>query len=185
MDLSKYSKQMKGAIKELQKNLSSIRTGKASRNMVNDIDIFVKKYSSSQQLSELANISVLDSNTIKIQPWDKSIVDSIEKGIRDSNIGLNPLNKWDYIMIKVPQITTERRKELAEKAKQQWEKARVKIRNIRKDAKRQIKEKFEDDELTKDQKIANENQLNDLTDKYNNKIDEKVQNKADNIKKTD
>ena len=134
-DLAKES--MSNAITHLEKKLMNIRAGKANPNMLSNVT--VEYYGTNTPLSQVANINTPDGRTIIIQPWEKSILPEVEKGIEIANLGFNPMNNGENIIINVPALTEERRTELAKQAKTETEEAKIAIRNARKDANNEIK----------------------------------------------
>ena len=133
-DLTKES--MANAISHLEKKLLNIRAGKANPNML--INVFVDYYGTKTPINQVANINTPDGKTLIIQPWDKSILEEVEKGIELANLGFNPMNNGENIIINVPVLTEERRIELVKQAKIEIEDAKIAIRNARKDANNQI-----------------------------------------------
>ena len=136
-----------------------------------------------QKLPQLGNVSLMDSQTIRIEAWDKSTYSSIEKAIYDSNIGLTPQNQGEYIMIKIPPLTTERRKDLTKLVAKMGEEGKVRLRNVRHDGMDQIKKEFTDKTISEDQKKAHEGELDDMTKEYASKIDTAVKAKSEDIMK--
>ena len=134
-DLAKDS--MSNAISHLEKKLLNIRAGKANPNMLTNV--FVDYYGTSTPISQVANVNTPDGRTLIIQPWDKSMLQEIEKGIEVANLGFNPMNNGENIIINVPVLTEERRKDLVKTAKSEGENAKVSIRSQRKDANDMIK----------------------------------------------
>ena len=128
---------MVNALKHLEKQFINIRAGKANPSMLGSV--MVDYYGSATPLSQVANINTPDGRTLSIQPWEKGMLAEIEKGIMIANIGFNPMNNGESIIINVPPLTEERRKELAKMAKAEAENAKVGIRNARKDANQEIK----------------------------------------------
>ncbi len=181
MDLKEANKQMEESITSLKESFNQLQVWKASSNMVENINIYVKQRWISQPLGQLSNISILDSQTIKIEPWDKNIISSIEKGIIDNDLWLTPTNQWDYLIIKIPPLTKERREELSKVVKKMGEETKVKIRNIRQERQKTIKNDYEDENLSEDQKKAEENKLDDTTREYTEKVNEMVKNKEEQI----
>lgn len=165
LDSAKES--MVNALKHLEKQLSNIRAGKASPAMLGSV--MVDYYGSQTPLSQVANVNTPDGRTITVQPWEKNMLQEIERGIMIANLGFNPMNNGDTIIINVPPLTEERRKTLAKQAKAEAEDAKVGIRNARKDANNDIK-KLEDvsDDLKKNAEID----VQELTDSYVKNIDE-------------
>ena len=145
LDSTKES--MVGSIAHLEKEFLNIRAGKASPAMLGSV--FVDYYGSQTPLSQVANLNVPDARTITIQPYEKSMLHPIEKAIMIANIGFNPMNNGDIIIINVPALTEERRRDLAKQAKAEAEDAKIGIRNARKDANTEIK-KLEKDGTSED-----------------------------------
>ena len=159
---------MNKAIDHLVKELRSIRAGKASPSML--VNIQVDYYGSSTPLSQVANVSTPDARTITIQPWEKNMLQEIEKAIMLANIGFNPMNNGDNIIISVPPLTEERRKDLVKQAKSEAEHAKVGVRNARKDANNDIKKSDVSDDMKKNA----EADIQVLTDQYIKQVDEKL-----------
>jgi ribosome recycling factor len=158
--------QMQHSIEHLGKEFRNIRAGKASPSMLGGV--MVDYYGAQTPLTQVANINTPDARTISVQPWEKQLIPEIEKGILVANLGFNPMNNGESIIINVPVLTEERRKELSKIAKAAAEHAKVSVRNARKEANNEIKKlEISDDE----KKIAEENVQN-LTDRYIKKIDE-------------
>lgn len=157
---------MQNAIEHLEKELRSIRAGKATPAMLGTV--MVDYYGSQTPLSQVANVNTPDPRTLSIQPWEKGMLQNIEKAIQIANLGLNPMNNGDIIMINVPPLTEERRKGLAKQAKSEAEHAKVGIRNARKDANNDIKKT----DLSDDMKKIAEDDIQKLTDTFVKKIDE-------------
>ncbi len=158
--------QMQNAIDYLETELSNIRAGKASPAMLRSVK--VDYYGSITPLSQVANINSLDAHTLTIQPWEKSLIPEIEKGIMAANLGFNPMNNGESVIINVPILTEERRKELAKHARSEAEDAKVSIRNDRKDANNELKKIDISEDLLKNSEMD----IQDLTDKFIKKIDE-------------
>tara|TARA_R110002126_G_scaffold77796_3_gene194023 strand:+ start:95230 stop:95784 length:555 start_codon:yes stop_codon:yes gene_type:complete len=157
---------MSNAIAHLEKELRSIRAGKASPAMLGTV--MVDYYGAQTPLGQVANVSTPDPRTLSIQPWEKNMLQPIEKAIQNANLGLNPMNNGDVIMINVPPLTEERRKGLAKQAKAEAEHAKVGVRNARKDANNEIKKTDVSDDM---KKIA-EDDVQKLTDTFVKKIDD-------------
>ncbi|MBL6603873.1 MAG: ribosome recycling factor [Bacteroidetes bacterium] len=157
---------MIAAISHLESELAKIRAGKANPIMLKGIS--VDYYGNLTPLNQVASVSTPNAQTISIQPWEKSIIDEIEKSIINSNLGFNPVNNGESILINIPPLTEERRIELTKFAKSESESAKVSIRNIRKDANNKIKAL----EISDDLKSNLEVDTQDLTNKYINKVEE-------------
>lgn len=158
---------MDGAISHLEKQFVNIRAGKASPAMVGSV--FVDYYGAQTPLGQVANVSTPDARTISIQPWEKSMLQPIEKAIIVANLGFNPMNNGEIVIINVPPLTEERRKELVKQAKAEAEDAKVSIRAARQEGNKDVK-KLED--ASEDLKKNAEVDIQELTDKYIKKIDE-------------
>jgi len=158
---------MDNALKHLEKELVNIRAGKASPSMLGSV--MVDYYGSLTPLSQVANVNTPDGRTITVQPWEKNMIQPIEKAIMIANLGFNPMNNGEILIINVPPLTEERRIELAKQAKAEAEHAKVGVRNARKDANNDIK-KTED--ASEDVQKGAEQDIQDLTDTSVKKIDE-------------
>ena len=164
LDLAKDS--MSNAISHLEKKLLNIRAGKANPNMLTNV--FVDYYGTSTPISQTANINTPDGRTLIIQPWDKSMLPEIEKGIEVANLGFNPMNNGENIIINVPVLTEERRRELVKQAKSEIEEAKIAIRNARKEANNEIKKS---NEFSEDLKKNSELDIQEITDDSIKKVD--------------
>jgi ribosome recycling factor len=160
---------MNGSIAHLEKEFLNIRAGKASPQMLGSV--FVDYYGSQTPLSQVANMNVPDARTITIQPFEKSMLQPIEKAIMVANIGFNPMNNGDVIIISVPPLTEERRRDLAKQAKTEAEDAKIGVRNCRKDANTDIK-KLEKEGTSEDACKSAEDDIQNLTNAFIKKIDE-------------
>ncbi|WP_439553663.1 ribosome recycling factor [Flavobacterium macrobrachii] len=167
LDSTKES--MNGSIAHLEKEFLNIRAGKATPQMLGGV--FVDYYGSQTPLSQVANVNVPDARTITVTPWEKSMLHPIEKAIMIANLGFNPMNNGDNIIISVPPLTEERRRDLVKQAKAEAEDAKIGIRNARKDANTDIK-KLEKDGTSEDVCKKAEEDVQKLTDAYIKKIDE-------------
>lgn len=157
--------QMEGAIHHLEAEFVNIRAGKATPSMLSSVK--VEYYGALTPLSQVANVNTIDAHTITVQPWEKQLIPEIEKGILTANLGFNPMNNGESIIINVPILTEERRKELAKHAKSEGENAKVSIRNDRKEANNELKKLDISEDLLKNTELD----VQDLTDKYIKKID--------------
>ena len=157
---------MMSAISHLETELAKIRAGKANPIMLKGVS--VEYYGNMTPLIQVASVSTPNAQTISIQPWEKDMLEEIEKSIINSNLGLNPVNNGESILINIPPLTEERRVELTKLAKSESESAKVSIRNSRKDANNKIKAL----DISEDLKSNLEIDSQDLTDKYIKKVDE-------------
>jgi ribosome recycling factor len=164
--LDATKEQMNSAIDHLTHEFANIRAGKASPAMLRSVK--VDYYGSSTPLTQVANVNSLDAHTLTVQPWEKSLIPEIEKGIRNANLGFNPMNNGENVIINVPILTEERRRELVKVAKAEAENAKISIRNDRKDANSELKKLDISEDLLK----ISESEVQDLTDGFIRKIDE-------------
>jgi len=167
---------MENAIKHLEKQLVNIRAGKASPAMLGSV--LVNYYGNQTPLNQVANVNTPDGRTITVQPWEKNMLQEIEKGIIYANLGFNPMNNGNIIIINVPPLTEERRRDLAKQAKSEAEDAKIGVRSARKDANNDIK-KAED--ISEDLKKNLEIDIQEMTDKYVKKIDDMFELKEKEI----
>jgi len=166
---------MDNAIVHLEKKLANIRAGKASPSMLNGV--MVDYYGSPTPLNQVANVNTPDGMTITIQAWEKTLIPEIEKGIHAANLGFNPMNNGESVIINVPPLTEERRRELAKQAKAECEDAKVGVRNDRKNANAEIKNLEVSDDMKKNLEID----IQTMTDNHISKIDEKFSKKESEI----
>jgi len=172
---------MQRAIKALERDLSKIRTGRASVALVEEIT--VEYYGSPTPLNQLASISVPDSRLITIQPWDPSALSAIEKAILKSNIGLTPSNDGKRICINIPPLTEERRKELVKLVKKIGEEAKVSIRNLRRKANDILKKMKKNKEISEDDFYQGQEKIQKITDEFIEKVEGILSKKEDEIMK--
>ena len=158
---------MDNAIKHLEKQLVNIRAGKARPSMLGSV--MVEYYGALTPLQQVANVNTPDGRTITVQPWEKGMLQEIEKAIQVANLGFNPMNNGETIIINVPPLTEERRINLAKQAKSESEDAKIGVRNARKDANNEIKKL---DHVSEDLKTNAEIDVQEMTDKHIDKIDE-------------
>jgi ribosome recycling factor len=156
---------MDKAISHLEKQLVNIRAGKASPAMLGSV--MVEYYGSQTPLNQVANVNTPDGRTISVQPWEKSMLQEIERSIMIANLGFNPMNNGESIIINVPPLTEERRKELAKQAKGEAEEAKIGVRNARKEANHEIKKSDASEDLQANAEID----IQEMTDAYVKKID--------------
>ena len=178
--LDSTEESMIGSIAHLEKEFLNIRAGKASPQMLGSV--FVDYYGAQTPLAQIANVNIPDARTITIQPYEKSMLQVIEKAIMVANIGFNPMNNGDVIIINVPALTEERRRDLVKQAKAESEDAKIGIRNARKDANTEIK-KLEREGTSEDICKTAEEDVQKLTDTFIRKIDEHLAHKEAEIMK--
>ena len=175
LDTTKES--MDGAMSHLDKAFIKIRAGKASPAMLSTV--MVDYYGSQSPLSQVSNINTPDARTISVQPWEKSMIPEIEKAIMNSNLGFNPMNNGESVIINVPPLTEERRRDLVKQAKAEAEDARVSIRNARQDANKELKKLDISEDLLGNAEID----VQELTDTYIKKIEDVLELKEAEIMK--
>ncbi len=168
--------QMKASIAHLEKQLLKIRAGRANPTMLDGIR--VDYYGSQTPLAQVANINTPDARTLSVQPWEKTMIPEIEKAILNSNLGLNPQNNGEQIMINIPVLTEDRRKDLVKSAKHEAEEARIAIRNARKEANDEIKKL---DGISEDIIKNAEARVQDATDKHVKLVDSVIDRKEAEI----
>jgi ribosome recycling factor len=170
---------MQKAIEHLEHELKSIRAGKASPQMLSTVT--VDYYGTQTPLSQVANVGIRDAQTLTIQPWEKNMLSVIERAIINANLGFAPNNNGEMIIINIPPLTEERRKELFKQAKEEAEISKVSIRNIRKDANHEIKKLEKNKEISEDEsKIAHE-EIQELTDKFIAEVEKHLEKKEKDI----
>ncbi len=168
---------MDAAIKHLEKELVKIRAGKASPAMLSSV--MVEYYGSMTPLSQVSNINTPDARTISVQPWEKNMLQVIETAIMNANLGFNPMNNGDFVIINVPPLTEERRIQLVKQAKAEAEDAKVGVRSARQEANKEIKNLDISEDLEKNAEID----IQELTDIYVKKIDKILEVKEAEIMK--
>lgn len=178
--LEQASSEMQKAIDHLVEEMGRLRAGKATPQMLDGIT--VEYYGYTTPLNQLASVNTPDSKTLTIQPWEKSMIEPIEKAIQKANLGLNPQNDGNIIRINIPALTEERRKELVKYIKNEAEQAKISIRNIRQDAKDKIK-KMQKEGLSEDESKAGEDKLQKLTDKSIDEVTAVLEKKEEELMK--
>lgn len=169
---------MDKALEHLDTELNRIRAGKANIHILDGI--MVDYYGTMTPLNQVSNISTPDAKTIAIQPWEKKMIDPIEKAIQQANIGINPINNGELIRLIIPPLTEERREALVKQVKNEGENARVSIRNSRREANEEYKQMQKQGLAEDDAKRAEEN-IQELTNEYTEKIDKIVEAKEEDI----
>lgn len=179
-DIKKNAETKMGqSIEALKNNLSRIRTGRASPQLLDTIH--VDYYGSMVPLSQVANVSLLDSRTISVQPWEKNMGAKIEKAIRESDLGLNPASLGDLIRVPMPPMSEERRKEMTKLARNEGENSKVAVRNLRRDANEAVKKLVKDKLASEDEQKRAEADIQKTTDKHIAEIDSLVAAKEQDI----
>ena len=178
-EMKEFEEKMGTSVDALQEDYATIRAGRANPHILDKIK--VDYYGTPTSLQQVANISVPEARMIQIQPWEASLVKEIEKAILTSDLGLNPTNDGKVIRLVFPELTEERRKELAKDIKKKGENAKVAIRNIRRDANDAFKKQNKANEVSEDELKELENDTQKITDKYIAKIDGAVEEKTKEI----
>jgi len=183
MTLDEIKKNLEGkmdhSIESFKHNLTKIRTGRANPALLDTVH--VDYYGAMLPISQVANLSLLDSRTIGIQPWEKGMGAKIEKAIRDSDLGLNPSSMGDLIRVPMPMMTEERRRELTKVVRGEGENAKIAIRNIRRDANEAVKKLVKDKLASEDDQKRSEADIQKTTDRHIMEVDHLVTSKEQDI----
>ncbi|MDB5839940.1 MAG: ribosome recycling factor [Herminiimonas sp.] len=179
-DVKKNTEQrMHKSIETLKADLAKVRTGRAHTGILDHVQ--VDYYGNPTQISQVANVTLIDARTIGVQPWEKKMVGAIEKAIRDSDLGLNPSTQGDLIRVPTPPLTEERRKEMVKLVKSEAEDAKIAIRNIRRDANEGLKKLLKDKACSEDDERRAQDEVQKLTDKFVLEVDRLVVEKEKEI----
>jgi len=161
--------QMIKSIDALKRDFSTLRTGKVNTNIVDNIK--VDYYGTPTALNQVGSVIVTDATTISITPWEKNLLSTIEKAIQEANIGVNPNNDGDFIKLFFPAMTSEQRQEIVKQAKSMSEKAKVAIRNIRKDGNDKVKKLEKSKDISEDESKKGQDEIQKITDKNVSEIE--------------
>lgn len=173
-DVKKSAEQkMQKSLEALKVDLSKIRSGRAHTGLLDHVT--VDYYGAPTPINQVANVNLIDPRTIGVIPWEKKMANAIEKAIRESDLGLNPMSVRETIRVPMPPLTEERRKELTKIVKQEAEQVRVAMRNIRRDANAQLKELLKSKEISEDDERRGEDEIQKLTDRYIAEIEKILQ----------
>ncbi len=175
----KTEERMKSVIESLKHEFSTIRTGRASLSLLDDVRI--DYYGTPSPINQVATLSLPDARTINIQPWEAKMLGPIEKAIQKTDIGINPVNDGKIIRLIMPQLTEERRKELAKKAKKMAEDAKIGMRNIRRESNEVLKKAEKDKEITEDDLLKGEQDIQKVTDEFIKRIEDALVHKEKEI----
>ena len=178
-DIKESEEKMKKSIESLRSELATIRAGRANPHILDGVT--VDYYGTPTPLNQAANISVPEARMLQIQPWDASLLKEIEKAIQIADIGLTPTNDGKTIMLIFPELTEDRRKELAKEVKKQGENAKVAIRNIRRDANDAAKKQNKDGDISDDELANIEADIQQMTDKFTKEVDDAIEDKTKEI----
>lgn len=179
MNIKELKRRMHGAVTKLKEEFAGLRTGRASVHLLEPIT--VDAYGSSMPLNQLATVSVPEARMLTVQVWDRGLVSAVEKAIRNSSLGLNPITEGQVLRVPIPELSQERRKELAKVAHQYTELARVAVRNVRRDGMEQLKRLEKDGEISQDEHRAWADDVQKLTDATIKEIDEALVHKEAEI----
>lgn len=175
-DVKKNAEQkMQKSIETLKADLAKVRTGRAHVGILDHVQ--VDYYGTPTQITQVANITLLDARTIGVQPWEKKMVSVVEKAIRESDLGLNPSTQGDMIRVPTPALTEERRKEIVKMVKGEGEDSKVAIRNIRRDANEALKKLLKDKACSEDDERRAQDEVQKLTDKFVAEVDKLIADK--------
>jgi len=175
-DLKKSAEQkMQKTVEALKHDYQKVRTGRAHTGLLDHIQ--VDYYGSMMPINQVANVTLADARTIAVQPWEKKMVQVVEKAIRDSDLGLNPATSGDVIRVPMPPLTEDRRKELIKVVRHEAENARIAVRNIRRDTNEHLKKLLKDHEISEDDERHAQVDVQKLTDRYITEIDKVLQGK--------
>lgn len=172
-------RRMKKSVESVSSEMVKLRTGRASPSLLEHLR--VDYYGTSTPISQVATVSVSDARTLSVTPWDKSMMSAIEKAILESDLGLNPASADETMRIPLPPLTEERRKEMVKLVKGEGEHGKVAIRNIRRDAIHQVREKLKHKEISEDEEKGFEQTMQKLTDSYVHQIDQVVSEKEKEV----
>jgi len=178
-DLNEIERRMRGALAALKHEFSGLRTGRASASLLDPI--MVMAYGNPMPLTQVATVNVPEPRMITVQVWDKSQVNAVDKAIRESDLGLNPVMEGQLLRLPIPELNEERRQELAKVAHKYAEQARVAVRNVRRDGMELLKRAEKDGDMGKDEHHSLATKVQDLTDKIIKEVDESLATKEAEI----
>jgi ribosome recycling factor len=167
------------SIDTLKADLAKVRTGRAHTGILDHIT--VDYYGAETALTQIANVTLIDARTIGVQPWEKKMLNAVEKAIRDSDLGLNPSSQGDMIRVPTPMLTEERRREMVKLVKNEAEDAKIAIRNIRRDANESLKKLVKDKAVSEDDERRASDEVQKLTDKFVSDVDKMVVEKEKEV----
>lgn len=179
MNILQYKDQFEKCTEFFKSDIASLRTGRANTAMVEDV--VVEAYGTRQSLKAVASISIADAKTLNVEPWDKSLLSAVEKGIRDSSLGINPVNDGRLIRVILPELTSERRTELLKVLRQKEEHARISVRKVREEVRDLILESEKNKEISEDDRYKLQDNLEEMVKDYNTKIEEIANKKEEEI----
>jgi ribosome recycling factor len=160
---------MRKSLDALKADLGKVRTGRAHTGLLDHV--MVEYYGAPTQITQVANVTLIDARTIGVQPWEKNMVGPVERAIRDADLGLNPATNGDLIRVPMPMLTEERRRDLIKVIKSEGEGAKVAVRNIRRDANNSLKDALKNKEIAEDEERRTQDEIQKLTDRFVAEID--------------
>ncbi len=179
-DVKKNTDQrMHKSIDTLKADLAKVRTGRAHAGILDHVQ--VDYYGNPTQLTQVANVTLIDARTIGVQPWEKKMIAVVEKAIREADLGLNPSTQGDMIRVPTPPLTEERRKEMVKLVKSEAEDAKIAIRNIRRDANEALKKLLKDKACSEDDERRSQDEVQKLTDRFVAEVDKLVAEKEKEV----
>lgn len=178
-DINELRRRMTGALDVLKKELAGLRTGRASVSLLEPVQ--VEAYGSHMPISQVGTVNAPEPRMLTVQVWDKTLVKAVEKGIREANLGVNPMVDGQLIRVPIPALTEERRKDLIKVAHKYAEQARISVRNVRRDGMEALKQQEKDHKITEDQHRKQGVQVQQLTDEFIKKIDDSIATKEKDI----
>ncbi|MCB1527585.1 MAG: ribosome recycling factor [Hyphomicrobiaceae bacterium] len=180
-DLNDLEERMQASLDALKREFSGLRTGRASAHLLDPIQVTV--YGSKMPLNQVATVSVPEPRMITVQVWDRSNISAVEKAIRESNLGLNPVIDGQMMRLPIPALTAERRQDLIKVAHKYAEQGRISVRNVRRDGMDLLKKLEKEGGMSQDEQKTNAAKVQDLTDTYVKEVDQVLQNKEAEIQK--
>lgn len=183
MDFNVLSKELEKVMVFLEDQFAGLQVGKANPKLIENLDVYVPSYDSNMKINSLASVTIVDAQTLRIEARDRSALSAIDKWIVDANLGLNPSNMWEHILLKFPTLTTERRQQLQKVAAGYGEDAKISIRNIRHEHMNTIKKQFEAKEISETDKWSREKKIDEMVKEFNKTIDSEVKAKQEEMMK--
>ena len=168
--LKEFEKKMKLAQEHFRKELSKLRTGRANIHIFEEVK--VNYYGQLLPINQVATLSIPDPSLVTVQPWDPTILEAVEKAIRSSDLGLNPINDGRLLKVPIPPLDEERRREMAKKIRKMLEEEKTVLRNLRRESKEEIEEMEEEKIITEDEKFDGLEKLQEILDEYVSKLEE-------------
>lgn len=179
MNTLDYKEQFEKCAEFFKSDIASLRTGRANTAMVEDVT--VEAYGTRQPIKAVASISIADAKTLNVEPWDKGLLSAVEKGIRDSSLGINPVNDGRLIRVILPDLTSERRTELLKVLRQKEEHAKISVRKVREEVRDLILEAEKNKDISEDDRYKLQENLEEMVKDYNTKIEDIAKKKEEEI----